>query len=85
MNPQAEVNYQTYVKPKMFDLLTQMAKDLSPYVSKDDFIRTMWDFTHHIFNIEYKTMPLWLLQELENQRREAEASMTVEGEVAGDG
>lgn len=85
MNPQAEINYKIYVEPKMMELLDGMAKDLSPYVSKDDFIRALWTFTDRMYAEQYTVPPGWLLQLLEDQQRRAKASNTVEGEVESDG
>lgn len=85
MDPKLEINYKIYVEPKMMELLDSMAGDLSQFISKDDFIRALWVFTHNMMDEEYAVPPSWLLQELETKRREAEASNTVEGEVAGDG
>jgi hypothetical protein len=83
MDAKAEINYKINVEPKMFELFGEIAKDLSQYISVDDFVRGMWVFTHHVMEQEYHVPPQWLLTELESKRREAEASNTVEGEVEG--
>jgi hypothetical protein len=85
MDAKTEINYQINVQPKLFELFNEIAKDMSQYISVDDFIRAMWVYADRLLETEYTTAPLWLLQELETKRRQAEASMTVDGEVAGDG
>jgi hypothetical protein len=82
---QTEINYRVNVEPAIFTILSKIENDVAQFgISPDEFTRALWTFADHKLD-EYSTAPQWLWQELENKRQQAEASNTVEGEVAGDG
>jgi hypothetical protein len=79
----SEIEYKINVEPAMFTILSKIGVDVQGFgVSSDDFTRALWTYADQRLD-EYDTVPQWLWQELENKRRAAEASNTVDGEVEG--